>query len=59
MTEKTQDPQNAPTLLAIAVAAHRSGDKALERYAKTQLRDRHGLKVAFTKPKTREVPADA
>lgn len=38
---------NAPTLVAIAIAARKARDRNLERYAKTQLRERYGVKLGF------------
>lgn len=35
------------TLVAIAVAARKSGDRTLERVTLRELRDAHGIRVAF------------
>jgi hypothetical protein len=57
----TQEANNAPTLVAIVIAARRAGDRDLERYAKGRLRDQHGVKLSFAEPKSdkqREATAD-
>jgi hypothetical protein len=36
-----------PALLAIARAAHQTGDRRLERAARKLLRDRYGIEVSF------------
>jgi hypothetical protein len=48
----TTENSNAPTLVAIAIAARRAGDRELERYAKGQLQARHGVKLTFAGQKT-------
>ena len=39
-----------PTLLAIARAARKSGDRALERAARQLLREEHGIEINFLRP---------
>lgn len=38
------------TLVAIALAAHRSGDRDLLREARRELRQRHGIDLSFRRP---------
>ena len=49
MENTAQQNNNAPTLVAIAMAARRANDRDLERYAKRELRDQHGVTLSFTK----------
>lgn len=42
-----QQSPTADSLVAIVVAAHRAGDRQLERRARRELLERHGLKVSF------------
>ena len=37
------------TLVAIAKAAHLTGDRDLERAARKQLEDRHGIRIRFVR----------
>ncbi len=37
-------------LVAIIIAARRSGDRELERAAKRELRDEHGIALRFVQP---------
>ena len=55
MSQSQAESQNAPTLVAIAIAARKCNDKNLERFAKGQLRDRYGVKLGFT-AKSRQKP---
>lgn len=49
MTTTTQQkPSDTATLVAILVAARRSGDRDLERYARAQLADR-GIRITFAR----------
>ena len=41
------DSQNPAALVAVAKAAHTSGDRELERAAKALLREEHGIEIAF------------
>ena len=50
MTAPDQTLTDAPTLLAIARAAHQSGNRDLERAARRLLRDEHGIDVTFRRP---------
>lgn len=43
-------PTSIPTLVAIIVAARRSGDRQLEREALRELRDGHGIRLSFARP---------
>jgi len=45
--QTVQEQSNAPTLVAIAIAARKAGDRDLERYARGQLQERHGVKLTF------------
>ena len=37
------------TLVAIVVAARRAGDRELERQARRELQERHGVKLSFVR----------
>lgn len=53
----TDRPMGSPSsLLAIAVAANRAGDRDLARAAIRELRDEHGIRVSFVRsdPKGRD-----
>lgn len=56
MTTVAESQTHAPTLVAIAIAARRAGDRDLERYARERLRAGHGVRLSFTtqKPQKRE-----
>jgi hypothetical protein len=41
------DPADAPVLLAILIAARRTGDHLLETVARRELEQRHRIKVRF------------
>ncbi len=41
---------DAPSLVAIARAAHQTGDRELERAARRLLRERFGIKITFRRP---------
>ena len=61
MSQTQAESQNAPTLVAIAIAARKCGDRELERFARNQLRTKHGVKLGFAAEscqKTREDAAD-
>jgi hypothetical protein len=45
---------DAPTLLAIVVAARKTGDRALERSARHLLLTEHGIDVTIRRPPTPE-----
>jgi hypothetical protein len=48
---------DAPILLAILIAARRTGDRLLETVARRELMERHGVKVRFMRePTVPEVP---
>jgi hypothetical protein len=47
MTQQTDSPA---TLVAIIVAARRTGDRELEREARRQLEERFGAKLSFGRP---------
>jgi len=46
---KTLDTADPPILLAILIAARRTGDRLLETVARRQLEERHKIKVQFTR----------
>jgi hypothetical protein len=52
-TGQATDSGNPATLVSILVAARRSGDRELERYARDRLRD-HGIRVAFARQRKTE-----
>jgi hypothetical protein len=52
-TLTTSDP---PVLLAILLAARRLGNRLLERVARQELEDRHGITVRVAREQTKEVP---
>ena len=56
MTNKieTLGPNDPPILLAILIAARRTGDRLLEKVVRRELEDRHKIKVHFGNEK-REV----
>lgn len=51
MSEKNDSPA---TLVAILYAAHRTGDRDLERYTRRELEERHGIKITFCRESGRE-----
>jgi hypothetical protein len=55
--ESVPELTDPPALLAVARAAHLSGDRTLERAARRLLRERYGIEVNFrrTAPQAREV----
>ena len=57
------DPQRGEspaTLVAIAVAARRAGDRELERESRRQLQSRFGVRLSFTRnAEARKAVADA
>jgi hypothetical protein len=42
-------PSNPSALLAIVLAARRTGDRLLEQVARRELQDRHGVRVTLTR----------
>jgi hypothetical protein len=51
MSTTTKPVQSDPTaLVAIAKAAHQTGDRELERAARRELQDRHGIILRFVRP---------
>jgi hypothetical protein len=46
---RQSDRTDPPSLVAIAVAAHRTGDRTLERAAKRELEQTHGIALRFTR----------
>jgi 8-oxo-dGTP pyrophosphatase MutT (NUDIX family) len=46
----TLDTHDAPILVAILIAARKTGDRTLEAVARRELEERHGIKLTFTKP---------
>lgn len=55
MTSTTQNNTSPATLVAILVAARRSGDRDLERHARDRLKNEHGIKVSFARQDGKEV----
>ena len=55
---QTKEENNAPTLVAIAIAAHKARDRDLEQFARGQLRERYGVKLAFAATVQREGQSD-
>lgn len=53
MSTTHTNPISVQTLVAIVLAAHRSGDRELERQAQQELREAHGLRLTFDR-KVRE-----
>ena len=41
------DTADPPVLVAILIAARRTGDRLLERVARRELEQRHGIKIRF------------
>jgi hypothetical protein len=50
-TQAGLGPDNPPLLLAILIAARRSGDRRLESLARRELEQRHRIKVSFASEK--------
>lgn len=48
---KTKDMRNPSELVAIAYAAHATGNRELERAAKQELLSRHEIEIRFRRPK--------
>jgi hypothetical protein len=44
------DTTDAPVLLAILIAARRTGDRLLESVARRELQERHRIKIQFGRP---------
>jgi hypothetical protein len=56
MTATTDRPTTSPpALVAIAIAARKSGDRELERSALRELREGHGIALSFVRDRWREV----
>jgi hypothetical protein len=53
-TAEKVDNGNPATLVAILVAARRSGDRELENYARDRLSRDHGIRVAFARQPKRK-----
>jgi hypothetical protein len=49
-TPDTRTAADFPTLAAIAMAAHRCGDRDLLRFAREKLRDQYGVRLTFDRP---------
>lgn len=49
MTTNLPHQTDPPSLVAIAVAAHRTGDRDLERAARAELKCSHGIDLRFTR----------
>ena len=47
--QKEKAPESPATLVAIIVAAHRVGDRELEREMRQQLEDEFGVKLRFAR----------
>lgn len=48
-TTQARPPISIPTLIAIIVAARKSGDRQLERDTLRELREDHGIKLSFAR----------
>lgn len=54
MTTQPKPIQSDPSaLVAIAKAANLTGNRGLERAARQELRDSHGIKLSFERPKSK------
>lgn len=51
MPQTQQAKSDAPSLVAIAIAAHRTADRDLERAARRELKESHGVELRFTRGK--------
>ena len=51
MPQTQQTKFDAPSLVAIAIAAHRTADRDLERAARRELKETHGVELRFTRGK--------
>jgi hypothetical protein len=47
--DKENTSSSPATLVAILVAAHRVGDRDLERESRRRLEDEHGIRIMFAK----------
>jgi hypothetical protein len=54
--EKISNKEGPGALVSVARAAHRTGDRNLERAAKRLLRDDYGIQISFVRTE-REPPA--
>jgi hypothetical protein len=55
MTPDTRPTDSPATLVAIVVAAHKIGDRELERMMRARLEQDHGVKLVFVRERP-EVP---
>lgn len=46
------DAGGPATLVAIALAAHKTGDRQLERYARSELSDKYGVRITLSRATT-------
>lgn len=44
-------PSDACVLVAVLIAAHRTGDRLLMSVARRELENRHGIRLTFIRPK--------
>jgi hypothetical protein len=49
MTDKPRPPDSPATLVAILVAAHKTGDRELELEMRTRLEEQYGVKLTFAR----------
>jgi hypothetical protein len=52
-TEQRSSLEAPPALLAIIQAARRAGDRGLERAARAELAERHGIEIVFRRERRR------
>ena len=55
MDSTTPRFESPAELTAILVAAHKVGDRELERAARRELEERYGIQISFARGRTREV----
>lgn len=59
MPATADHPMTSPSaLIAIAIAARKSGDRELARAALRELRDEHGIRLSFSRAPKSEARAD-
>jgi hypothetical protein len=51
MSARHEHGDSPATLVAIAIAARRAGDRELEREIRRRLEERYGVRLTFTRPR--------
>lgn len=51
VNDEQLDTHDAPVLVAILIAAHRTGDRLLEQVARRELEKTHRIKLSFVRAK--------